>query len=113
MHCHLIVSRKDQANKKKLSPLTNHKNTKNEIIKGGFDHVILFQQVEQGFDKLFGYQRQQTEYFDYHNAMKNSSISEQLKLQQQDFQHSERKIEVNQGSSQKTCFLSILETKKQ
>ena len=29
MHCHLIVSRKDQANKKKLSPLTNHKNTKN------------------------------------------------------------------------------------
>ena len=33
--------------------------------------------------------------------MKNSSISEQLKLQQQDFQHSERKIEVNQGNSQK------------
>ena len=29
MHCHLIVSRKDQANKKKLSPLTNHKSTKN------------------------------------------------------------------------------------
>ena len=28
IHCHLIVSRKDQANKKKLSPLTNHKNTK-------------------------------------------------------------------------------------
>lgn len=25
MHCHLIVSRKDQSNKKKLSPLTNHK----------------------------------------------------------------------------------------
>ena len=106
MHCHLIVSRKDQANKKKLSPLTNHKNTKNGIIKGGFDRVILFQQVEQGFDKLFGYQRQQTEYFDYHNAMKNSSISEQLKLQKQDFQHSERKIEVNQGSSQKN-LLSI------
>ena len=106
MHCHLIVSRKDQANKKKLSPLTNHKNTKNGIIKGGFDRVILFQQVEQGFDKLFGYQRQQTEYFDYHNAMKNSSISEQLKLQQQHFQHSERKIEVNQGNSQKN-LLSI------
>ncbi|KAA6314213.1 hypothetical protein EZS27_035136 [termite gut metagenome] len=25
MHCHLIVSRKNQSNKKKLSPLTNHK----------------------------------------------------------------------------------------
>lgn len=34
MHCHLIVSRKDQANKKKLSPLTNHKNTKSGIVKG-------------------------------------------------------------------------------
>ena len=33
MHCHLIVSRKDQANKKKLSLLTNHKNTKNGVIK--------------------------------------------------------------------------------
>ncbi len=42
MHCHLIVSRKDQTNKKKLSPLTNHKNTKNGVIKGGFDRVNLF-----------------------------------------------------------------------
>ena len=39
MHCHLIVSRKDQANKKKLSPLTNHKNTKKETVAGGFDRV--------------------------------------------------------------------------
>ena len=30
MHCHLIVSRKDQTNKKRLSPLTNHKNTKKQ-----------------------------------------------------------------------------------
>ena len=37
MHCHLIVSRKDQVNKKKLSLLTNHKNTKKEIIKDGFN----------------------------------------------------------------------------
>ena len=50
MHCHLIVSRKDQTNKKKLSPLTNHKNTEAGIIKGGFDRVNLFQQVEQGFE---------------------------------------------------------------
>lgn len=50
MHCHLIVSRKDQANKKKLSPLTNHKNTKKGTVTGGFDRVTLFQQAEQGFD---------------------------------------------------------------
>lgn len=30
MHCYLIVSQKDKANKKKLSPLTNHKNTKKQ-----------------------------------------------------------------------------------
>lgn len=78
--CHLIVSRKDQAGKKKLSPLTNHKNTKNRVVKGGFDHVNLFQQAELGFDKLFSYDRQLSESFDYHNTMKNGSTSEQLEL---------------------------------
>ena len=82
MHCHLIVSRKDQTNKKKLSPLTNHKNSKNGIIKGGFDRVNLIKQVEQKFDKLFGYERQLTESFEYNNTMKNGSIAEQLKMQQ-------------------------------
>ena len=91
MHCHLIVSRKDQTGKKKLSPLTNHKNTKNGVIKGGFDRVNLFLQVELGFDWLFSYNRQQTESFNHRNVMKNNSISEQLKLQEQNFQPSERK----------------------
>ena len=82
IHCHLIVSRKDQANKKKLSPLTNHKNTKKGAVTGGFDRVNLFQQAEQGFNKLFGYDRQQSESFNYHNTMKNNSIFEQLKQQE-------------------------------
>ena len=86
MHCHLIVSRKDQINKKKLSPLTNHKNTKNGIIKGGFNRVNLFQQAEQGFDKLFNYRRQKTESFYYFNTMKNSSIFEKFKLQKLEIQ---------------------------
>ena len=42
MYHHLIMSRKEQSNKKKLSPLTNHKNTKNGTIKGSFDRVNLF-----------------------------------------------------------------------
>lgn len=106
MHCHLIVSRKDQSNKKKLSPLTNHKNTKSGIIKGGFDRVNLFQQVEQGFDKLFCYERQQTESFNYHNMIKNGTISEQFKLQKQEIQSIERKAEINQDSNQEN-LLSI------
>ncbi|TWV56976.1 DUF5712 family protein [Parabacteroides distasonis] len=84
MHCHLIVSRKDQTNKKKLSPLTNHKNTKNGVIKGGFDRVNLFQRAEQGFDKLFGYDRQLSESFEYANTMKNGNIEDKLKMQERE-----------------------------
>lgn len=82
MHCHLIVSRKDQTNKKKLSPLTNHKNTKKGAIKGGFDRTNLFKEAEQGFDKLFTYNRPLSESFEYYNTMKNGSISDQLKMQE-------------------------------
>lgn len=92
MHCHLIVSRKDQSNKKKLSPLTNHKNTKKGTVKGGFDRKNLFQQVEQGFDRLFNYDRPMHESFEYYNTMKNGSISEQIDMQEKQMT-SERKNE--------------------
>lgn len=82
MHCHLIVSRKDQSNKIKISPLTNHKNTKKGTVKGGFDRKNLFQQAEWGFDKLFGYNRQLAETFEYYNTMKNGNISAQLNMQE-------------------------------
>lgn len=95
MHCHLIISRKDQANQKKLSPLTNHKNTKKGTVTGGFDRINLFQQAEQGFDKLFCYNRQLSDSFEYQNIMKNGSTPEQLKLQE-GFQYSERIAESNQ-----------------
>lgn len=109
MHCHLIVSRKDQSNKKKLSPLTNHKNTKAGIIKGGFDRVNLFRQVEQGFNKLFNYNRQQIESFDYYNTMKNSTISEQKNCKSKNFNSMKEKL----LSIKKTGFLSITKTKNQ
>ena len=110
MHCHLIVSRKDQVNKKKLSPLTNHKNTKNGVITGGFDRVNLFQQAEQGFDKLFGYNRQLSESFEYANTMKNGSISEQLELQEQNFT-GEKKKEVFQSSEKENKISCNLDSK--
>ena len=112
MHCHLIVSRKDQSNKKKLSPLTNHKNTKKGTVTGGFDRVNLFQQAELGFDKLFCCQRQQAESFDYHNTMKNCFLSEQLILQKQDVEYSERKRAVNQDDNQESLLSFNLENKK-
>ena len=93
MHCHLIVSRKDQSNKKKLSPLTNHKNTKKGTVKGGFDRKNLFQQAEQGFDKLFSYKRELTESFEYYNTMKNGSISDQLEMQEQQIKQETTRIQ--------------------
>lgn len=84
MHCHLIVSRKDQTNKRKLSPLTNHRNTKKGAIKGGFDRKALFQQAETGFDKLFNYSRELQETFAYCNMMKNGTVPEKLKMQGQE-----------------------------
>ena len=111
MHCHLIVSRKDQTNKKKLSPLTNHKNTKKGTVTGGFDRVNLFQQAEQGFDKLFGYNRQLTESFEYANTMKNGSIFEQIELQEQNFT-GENKKEIPQSSEKENMISCNLDSKK-
>ena len=84
MHCHLIVSRKDQSNKVKISPLTNHRKTKKGAIKGGFDRVALFENAEKGFDKLFGYNRQLLETFEYCNTMKSGRLTDKLKMQEKE-----------------------------
>ena len=112
IECHLIVSRKDQANKKKLSPLTNHKNTKKGTVTGGFDRVNLFQQAEQGFDKLFDYKRQLVESFDYCNTMKNGTIFERLNLQGQELQSNDKKTAIDQDSNQENLFSIKLESKE-
>lgn len=118
MHCHLIVSRKDQTNKKKLSPLTNHKNTKNGVVKGGFDRVNLFQQAEQGFDKLFDYNRQLSESFEYSNTMKNGSINDKLRMQEQELKEpkqyftGEKKKEVFQSGEKEKMVSCNIDSKQ-
>jgi membrane-associated HD superfamily phosphohydrolase len=76
----------------KISPLTNHRNTKKGAIKGGFDRITLFKNAEKGFDKLFGYNRQLQETFEYCNTMKNSSITDQLKMQERELNSSKQVI---------------------
>lgn len=98
MHCHLIVSRKDQANKKKLSPLTNHKNTKKGTVTRGFDRVKLFLQAEQGFDKLFSYNRQLSESFEYQNTMENGSVAEQLNMQERQICNEKENIQAGMNT---------------
>jgi hypothetical protein len=118
IHCHLIVSRKDQMNKKKLSPLTNHKNTKKGTVTGGFDRVNLFLQAEQGFDKLFGYDRQKSESFEYSNTMKNGSIDDKLKMQEQELKEpkqyftGENKKEIFQSSEKENMISCNLDSKQ-
>lgn len=99
MHCHLIVSRKDQSNKIKISPLTNHKNTEKGAIKGGFDRKSLFQQTEQGFDKLFGYNRPLAESFEYYNTMKNGSIFDQLNMQKRQISSEKENMQTDKFSN--------------
>jgi len=109
MHCHLIVSRKDQSNKRKLSPLTNHKNTKKGAIKGGFDRKNLFQQTEKGFDKLFNYNRPLSESFEYYNTMKNGSITEQLNMQEKQLSDERKMNECSQVSMNADMQTSLSE----
>ena len=113
MHCHLIVSRKDQSNKKKLSPLTNHKNTKKGAIKGGFDRTNLFQQAEKGFDKLFGYDRKLSESFEYYNTMKNGSIAKQIKMQEQQISNERKMNECSQVGINADRQTNISENKQE
>lgn len=98
MHCHIIVSRKDQANKIKLSPLTNHRNTKKGVIKGGFDRVNLFQQVERGFDRFFNYNRPLDKSFEYFNTMKNRNVNQQIGLEEKMLANKKENMQLGLGT---------------
>ena len=113
MHCHLIVSRKDQSNKKKLSPLTNHKNTKKGAIKGGFDRKSLFRQTEQGFDKLFSYNRPLSESFEYYNTMKNGTIIDQINMQERQITNERKMNECSQVGINADKQANTSETKQE
>ena len=76
MHAHIIVSRKDRANRLKLSPKTNHRGTAKGAVRGGFDRTDFFRKCESRFDVRMGYRGDVRESFDYLNAMKNGTAAE-------------------------------------
>lgn len=100
MHCHLIVSRKDQSNKVKISPLTNHRKTQKGTVTGGFDRTVLFENVEKGFDKRFDYNRQLSGTFEYCNTMKNGAVTDKLRMQERELKAHEQ----NFASEKKTII---------
>ncbi len=89
MHVHVIVSRKTENGRLKVSPQTNHRNTTKGTVRGGFDRSNFFQKCEEGFDLKFGYKRSIENSFTYLNTMKNGSLEEQKEL-------IEKRIEVEQ-----------------
>ena len=117
MHCHIIVSRKDQSNKIKISPLTNHRSTMKGAIKGGFDRKTLFHEVEKGFDRLFNHNRKLDESFEYYNVMKNGAIDEQLKMQEKqlvmEMNKAEAKIEKSENVSTTDEVINVSENAKE
>lgn len=79
-HIHVIVSRKSKPDSDgksvKLSPMTNHKNTKDGPVKGGFDRNAFYKKGERIFDQLFNYERSVAETFEYNNAMAHGTPEE-------------------------------------
>lgn len=83
-HIHIIVSRKDNTQRLKLSPVANEKNTKRTIGKNsytvGFDRKEWINQNEESFDQQFKYKRREVEKFEAQNIIKNGSPAEKFKV---------------------------------
>ena len=90
MHAHIIVSRKDKTNTKKLSPQTNHRGTKKGAVKGGFDRDNFYRRCEHTFDKGLNYLRDFKQSYDYSNTMKNKGLKEIKELDKLQQQHDKR-----------------------
>lgn len=95
MHAHIIISRKDITNRIKLSPQTNHRNTKKGAVKGGFDRDSFFRASEQTFDLMFQYNRDFKNSYDYQNTLKNGTLGDIKNLDKQEQIHKQRMAEID------------------
>jgi hypothetical protein len=90
MHAHIIVSRKDVTNSKKLSPQTNHRTGNKGAVKSGFCRDDFFRKCEHSFDSGFNYRRDFEQSYDYQNTMKNGSLEQIKQLDNVKHQHEQR-----------------------
>lgn len=70
LHAHIIISRKTNDNKIKISP----KNTNPKY----FNRKELFNNIEKSFDKEFNHDRPYSQSFEYLNTMKNGTAAEKI-----------------------------------
>lgn len=82
MHAHIIVSYKDILDKSKLSPMG--------INKTHFDREDFVRRCEHTFDKVFNYQRDFKQSFDYLNTMKNGTLQDVRNLYEMRLKHEQR-----------------------
>lgn len=84
LHVQIIVSRKDMANQRLLSPLTNHrgqgKSQEHGRKFGQFNRVEFKERSEQAFDQQTGYRRELEESFRYQNTMSNGTTQQKAAM---------------------------------
>jgi hypothetical protein len=81
-HVHFIISRKNKSQKLKLSPMTNHRQSSNGIIKSGFDRKGFKIECEKCFDRGFTYKRLPSDHFIVANMLKNGSREQRIKVRE-------------------------------
>lgn len=79
-HIHVIISRRDIEQRFKLSPETNHINSKQGVIRGGFNRNDFRKQSEILFDQMTGYNRRNEDTFDFQNSRKKREKIEKRNL---------------------------------
>ena len=78
-HIHVVISRKTTGmpgKQRKISPLTNHRNTQYGPVKGGFEREALYRSVEKMFDQMMNYNRSVAETYEYNNTMAHGSVEQ-------------------------------------
>lgn len=97
-HIHLIIGHKTQGmpgKQIKISPISNHRDTTEGPIKGGFDRKAFIVKCEKLFDALTGYERKVAETFDYVNTMKRGSIEQKAEQAEKLVNETAQKLEAD------------------
>lgn len=106
IHVHIIVSRKDNTGKYKLSPMTNHREESSGVIKSGFSRDSFYRDCERIFDTSFGYQRRISESYDYHNTMRHGSNEERAAMIQASVQEEQIRQQVTAALARRAARLA-------
>jgi len=77
-HIHFIVGHKSKNGKLKLSPKTNHKDTKSGPVRGGFNRNEFKIKGEEIFDSMHGYLRPLEETYIFNNTKINGSVDDRI-----------------------------------